>query len=173
MFDPNVLSSGTVAMLGSQAPPALEGWLQKPEIIYPLGLSILLGLLAFILKAPDFASWWRGRHQDTVGTLELEQILVSTPMVIVDLRPPADFNGPKGHLRGSLNLPFEQVGRRIGEVAKDKRQLLVLVDQTDQLSHWAAPVLKAAGYQWVRVLKGGLRCWQANRLPVAVTGKHR
>jgi len=103
----------------------------------------------------------------------LEELAHGSQMVVIDLRPPEDFNGPKGHLRGAHNMPIQMLLRRIGEVAKDKRQLVVLVDGSDAVSHQAAALLQAEGYLWVRVLKGGMRAWRARALPVSVSGSRR
>jgi len=168
MFDPIALSSARVsALLQEGVPTTVEGWLRQPEFRYPLALGVLLLIVVIIMRVPDLTSWWRGRNKETIGADELEQIIRVTEMVIVDLRSPAKYNGPKGHLRGAINVSLDQLVKRVGESAKDKRNLVVLVDQTDQFSHKAAPLLKAAGYPWVRVLKGGMRVWTSKLLPVA------
>lgn len=154
------------ALLLDPTPTALKDWSRRPEFQYPLAFGLLLLLVLLCLKFPDLASWWRGRRREVLGPVELEQIMSNTPMAIVDLRPPEEYYGPVGHLRGSFNIPAQMLRRRIGEVAKDKRHLVVLVDGTDKRSHLAAPILAAEGYQWVRVLRGGVRAWRALDLPL-------
>jgi len=158
------------AALQNPVAPPVTVWLQKPEVLYPLAFSFLLLLIIAIVRLPDFLSWRRARHKEVLSPMALEQIMLGTPPVIVDLRPPAEFNGPKGHLRGSHNIPYGLLTRRIGEVAKDKRGLVVLVDSSDIVSHRAAPALHEAGYVWVRVLQGGMRAWRGQRLPVSTSG---
>ena len=165
------LPCGGFGLVADPVPTNANDWLRRPEFLAPLAFGLLIGLVVLIVRAGAIASWWRARGAETLGPLEMEQVTMGTPMVIIDLRPPDAFNGPKGHLRGALNIPLEQLPRRIGEVARDKRQLVVLVDGSDQLSHRAAPVLKAAGYLWVRVLRGGMRGWRSHLLPVAVSGR--
>lgn len=159
------------ALLMDPTPVTIKDWTDRPEFLAPLAFGVLLLLVLIVLKLPDFASWWRARHKEVLGPVQLDQILVGTPMTIIDLRPPEEFQGAKGHLRGSVNIPIQMLTRRIGEVAKDKRQLVVLVDGTDKRSHLAAPILAAEGYLWVRVLRGGVRAWRAQNLPVNLPGQ--
>lgn len=158
-------------LLLDPTPIAFKDWLSRPEFQYPLAFGALVLLVVLLMKAPDLSSWWRARHKEVLGPVELDQIMVGTPMVIIDLRPPEEFNGPKGHIRGSINIPAAMLTRRLPEVAKDKRHLVVLVDATDQRSHLVAPVLAAQGYPWVRVLRGGVRAWRALDLPVNIPGQ--
>lgn len=172
MLDPRISGLGWVVGLVRDPPPqAFSGWFVRPEFQYPLafGCLILLGLLVY--RMPDILAWRRGLHREIVLPIELEMQIIGTPMVIVDLRPPAEFNGPRGHLRGAVNVPMDLLPRRIGQLAPDKRHLVILVDANDVLSHRAAVAFKAAGYTWVRVLRGGMRAWRAKGLPVAVTGR--
>ena len=158
------------ALLLDPTPLTLPDWFRRPEFQVPLGFGVLLLLVLFFLKFPDLMSWWRSRHKEVLDPVQLDQIMMGTPMAIIDLRPPEEFNGPKGHLKGSINIPVQMLTRRIGEVAKDKRHLVVLVDGSDKRSHLAAPLLKAEGYLWVRVLQGGVRAWRAKDLPVNIAG---
>jgi len=172
MFHPYAhLPVGTAALFQGPVPTSFDGWMRMPEFQYPLGLACLIILGLLIYRSPDIAAWWRGRHKEILRPIDLEQIIMGTPLVILDLRPPEEFNGPKGHIRGAINLPVDLLSRRLHEVAKDKRHLVVLVDRKDILSHKVAERLKADGYLWVRVLRGGMRAWRAQALPVAVSGQ--
>lgn len=172
MFIPQALPlEWTPAFLSAPVPQTPHDWMGRPEFQIPFAFGILILLVVIGLKLPGLASWWRGRHKDVLGPIELDQIMVGTPMVIIDLRPPEEFNGPKGHLKGSYNVPVQMLTRRLAELAKDKRNLVVLVDGTDKYSHLAAPILQASGYPWVRVLKGGIRAWQGENLPLTVSGR--
>lgn len=153
-------------------PVSFRGWLDRPELRYPLAAGLLLLLVTLVIKLPDITAWHRARHKQVLRPVDLEELMPGTRMVILDLRPTAAFAGPKGHLRGAHNVQPAELTRRLAEVAKEPNALVVLVDQTDRLSHRLAPVVEAAGYSWVRVLRGGMRAWLAKDLPVAVTGRH-
>ena len=154
-------------------PATYAEWARRPEFQVPLAFGLALLLVLFLVKLPDLASWYRGRNKEVLDPVAMEELAHGPQVVIIDLRPPELFNGPKGHLPGAFNMPIQMLTRRIGEVAKDKRQLVVLVDASDAVSHRAAPLLKAEGYIWVRVLKGGMRAWRARDLPLAFSGSKR
>lgn len=161
-------------LLASQPPPhGFAGWLAQPAVHYPLGAGIFFLLLLAVLRWPDFTSWMRGRHRPTLRPVEFDPVLLGASPVVIDLRPPEAFNGPRGHLRGARNIPFTLLPGALQALEADRRGLVVLVDGNDRLSHHAAPILEAAGFQWVRVLRGGMRAWRKANLPVAVTGHHR
>lgn len=175
MFD-HLFSRGPAGplLLAAQPPPqGVKGWLAQPAAYIPLGAGVFLLLLLAVLRWPEFRSWLRGRHRQTLRPVEFDPVLLGAKAIVIDLRPPAAFNGPRGHVRGARNIPFDQLAKAVPALEGDPRGLVVLVDDTDKLSHHAAPILEAAGFQWVRVLRGGMRAWRRSNLPVAVTGHHR
>ncbi|WP_306599510.1 rhodanese-like domain-containing protein [Geothrix sp. 21YS21S-2] len=169
MFDPQALLPALKPALLA-GPGAAGDWLSRPEAIYPLAGAFLALLVVVVLKWSDFTSWKRARHKEVFRPIDLEQVLHGQPPVVVDLRRPDDFNGPRGHIRGAYNLPVNHLVWGLADIAKDKRQLVVLVDYDDRVSHVAAADLQANGYSWVRVLRGGMRAWLKANLPVSVSG---
>ena len=174
MFAHNaLLFARTIAVAPETVPLTYRDWISRPEVQYPFFISIGLLVLILLVRLPDLLAALRARHKEVLGPVDLDAIMNTTKMTIVDLRLPEDFNGPKGHLKGSFNFPIQMLTRRLPEVAEDKRQLVVLVDGSDAVSHQAAALLQAEGYLWVRVLKGGMRAWRARALPVSVSGSRR
>ena len=172
MFD-SFLGATTLSAWGflEPMPETARDWLRQPIVKYPLvfcGL-VLIGLVLWSL--PDFFSWRRARNRQTLRPADLDPLLHGIPPVIIDLRTPREFNGPKGHIPGAVNLPWAELGHRVHEVAKDKRLLVVLVDGSDKLSHHAAGMMAKDGYAWVRVLQGGMRAWRRSLLPLNIGSK--
>ena len=90
-----------------------------------------------------------------------------TPPVIVDLRPPEEFSGKLGHIRGAINIPFKDLKARIDELrGSTGNRPIVLVDRDDRLAHAVAPIFRYEGFGWFYVLKGGMKAWNARKLPV-------
>jgi rhodanese-related sulfurtransferase len=146
-------------------------WLQRPECYGPLAFGGALLLVLAILRWPALLSWWRARSQATLSPVEVEELLVGNPITIIDLRPAQVFAGPRGHIRGAINLAPAQLPQALAALVRDPRQLIVLVDASDKLSHAVMPAVQKAGYPWVRVLRGGMRAWEAERLPVGYIGR--
>ncbi len=70
------------------------------------------------------------------------QELVANGAQIIDVRSPGEYKG--GHIKGSLNIPVDQVRNRLGEIKKDKPVITVCASGMRSAS--AQSTLKAAGY---------------------------
>ncbi|MGE0224523.1 MAG: rhodanese-like domain-containing protein [Acetobacteraceae bacterium] len=86
--------------------------------------------------------------------------------LIVDVRNPAEFTGPLGHIQGAANVPLDQFAARTAEVTGPARPV-VLVCHTDRRSSAAAHHLRSLGCTEVLVLRGGMVAWQE----AGLTGK--
>lgn len=69
--------------------------------------------------------------------------LVEAGARLVDVRTPQEFAA--GHVPGSLNIPYEQIGARAGELG-DRTQPVVLYCRTGRRSGIAAAALKELGF---------------------------
>ncbi len=89
--------------------------------------------------------------------------------VFLDARPRRDYL--RGHIRGALSLPWQEVDDRIADVAErltDDRVIITYCDgQQCTLSHHLARYLKDMGFSRVRVLPNGWTRWRQSGLPVA------
>lgn len=146
----------------------LDPWMNRPEFLIPIGFGILLLLVVFYLKARDWPSRWRARGKSTLDTTQLEELVIGSPPQIVDLRSEQEFRGVRGHIRNAVNIPFSQLQQRLGELNTKNPRPIVLVDESDVLSHLAFPMLAARGYTWLYVLRGGMKAWRRAKLPTYV-----
>lgn len=71
------------------------------------------------------------------------QALVEAGARLVDVRTPQEFVA--GHVPGSLNIPFDQIGARAGELG-DRTQPVVLYCRTGRRSGVAAATLRELGF---------------------------
>lgn len=140
-----------------------------PPWAIPAGLSAILILAVFYLKLRTIPSAIRARHKSTLDPIQLEELMIGTPPQIVDLRPKEEYEGKKGHIRGALNIPYTEFRKRIDELDTSHPRPIVLVDETDKLSHEVMPLLEKQGHRWLYVLKGGFRAWRASKYPVYFT----
>lgn len=145
----------------------LEAWRRHPEGAYALAFGAAMLLVVLFLRLRDFPA--RRRAKKLGGALDctqLEELMLGNPPQIVDLREPAAYHGPKGHLRGAMNIPFHELAKRLSELDTSHPRPIVLVDETDRAAYLAADLLKAQGHRWVYVLMGGLKAWRRARLPL-------
>jgi rhodanese-related sulfurtransferase len=123
--------------------------------VYPLALTLLVLLLA----APAFAE----TEAPSITPVELNARRASaTVPVVIDVRTPAEFE--TGHIPGALNIPFDQVAKRISEI--DAPHGVALYCMLGPRARKGEAALLDSGYTSVLHLEGGLSAWQAAGLPV-------
>ena len=144
-----------------------SGWSQWIQA-HPQVPSLIFAALCLLVLAgvgfPRFRSWQRGRHRPVLEPLQLEELLLGTCALVLDLRDPGLFR--KGHIRGAMNLTLDQLATRFQAPDPAAKRALVLADETDELSHRAYDLLRARGFDWLYVLKGGMRAWRAKSRPM-------
>ena len=84
--------------------------------------------------------------------------------VFVDLRDDDEFR--EGHIAGSINIPASKLDDRISELKKYKDKPVVLVCKVGNTAAAAGKTLKAAGFERVARLQGGMQAWRTDNLPV-------
>ena len=149
----------------TQAPTTLAGGMKEglflPGFLFAAVCLVLLSLVAW----PRLASWRRGRGRHVLGPAEVEGLLLGAGALVVDLRNARTF--PTGHIRGCLHVPFEELATRLTAPDTKADRALILVDETDALSHQAYDLLLSRGFTWIYVMKGGMKAWRRGRRPMA------
>ncbi len=82
--------------------------------------------------------------------------------VVIDVRTAGEY--ASGHIPGAVNIPFDQVARRIAEI--DAPHGVALYCMVGPRARKGESALLAAGYENVLHLEGGLAAWLAAGLPV-------
>lgn len=98
-----------------------------------------------------------GGEVDEVGRDELVQRLRKGDAVLVDVRPPEEFDA--GHIEGALSIPHDQIERRLSELPPDLEVIAYCRGPFCAYAHEAVRQLKAAGRE-ARRLKEGWPEWQ-------------
>jgi rhodanese-related sulfurtransferase len=89
----------------------------------------------------------------------------TTSSPCTDVRTPAEY--ATGHIPGAVNIPFDQVAKRIADV--DAPHGVALYCMMGPRARKGESALLAAGYEEVFHVEGGLAAWQAAGLPVEVS----
>jgi rhodanese-related sulfurtransferase len=84
---------------------------------------------------------------------------------VVDVRSADEFAA--GHLRDAKNIPLADLSNRIGELDKSRVKTVIVVCQSGARADKAARQLKAAGFEDIHSLEGGMTAWSAAGLPVS------
>lgn len=87
-------------------------------------------------------------------------------VLILDVREPAEFAGPLGHIPGARPLPLGQLAERAAELPRERP--MVTVCRAGSRSAQAVTLLQQAGVERVANLAGGMLRWRAQRYPVVL-----
>jgi glyoxylase-like metal-dependent hydrolase (beta-lactamase superfamily II)/rhodanese-related sulfurtransferase len=82
---------------------------------------------------------------------------------IVDVREPAEFTGPLGHIEGAKLIPLGELQSRAQELAREVP--IVTVCRAGSRSAQAYNILRQAGFARIANLSGGMLRWRAEGLP--------
>lgn len=145
----------------------MDAWKQHPEGLAALGFGVLMLLVIFAMRLRGLAARRRAKkYGGTLDVTQLEELMLGSPPEIVDLRPAEAYHGEHGHIRGAVNIPFPELKTRMSELKTKHPRAIVLVCDTDEVAHQAAPLLRAAGHDWLYVLQGGMKAWRRAKLPL-------
>ncbi|MGC2414759.1 MAG: MBL fold metallo-hydrolase [Stellaceae bacterium] len=78
---------------------------------------------------------------------------------ILDVREPAEFTGPLGHIAGAVLIPLGELAGRAGELSHERP--IVAVCRAGGRSAQATNILQKAGFTEVANLTGGMLRWRA------------
>jgi len=89
---------------------------------------------------------------------------------VIDVREPAEFDGPLGHIAGARLVPLGTLAA--GLAPFDRERPVVAVCRAGGRSAQATLVLQRAGFTKVANLAGGMLQWHAQGLSVAGAAKN-
>ena len=103
---------------------------------------------ALLFASPAFAS-------GTIDSKAAHALVKDQKAMILDVRTDDEFNAR--HIDGAVNIPVEDLDKRLGELTDKKRPVIVYC-KSGSRSAKAAALLKAAGFTQVHDL-GGIGNW--------------
>ena len=76
--------------------------------------------------------------------------------ILIDVRMPAEYRD--GHIPGVVNIPLAELEKRLGEIPKDKK--VVLICRTGNRSAQGTKFLRGKGFDNVFNSTGGMSTWK-------------
>ena len=107
--------------------------------------------------------------KDSLEPVPADQLLerVRAGLVsVLDVRPPEEYEA--GHLPGAINIPLEELEKRLHELNSDQEIVAYCRGPHCVLAFDAVSILRQKGVK-ARRLEGGLPEWQLEGLPVEIT----
>ncbi len=100
---------------------------------------------------PGFAQ----SSDSTMDVSELKERMKSdTSLIVLDVRTPEELVGPLGHLNGVINIPVQELEKRVGELDNYKNKEIAVICRTGNRSHYATLYLNQRGFKAKNVLGG-------------------
>ncbi len=93
-----------------------------------------------------------------------EAIEKKEDFILLDVRTPREFE--KGKISGSINLPVDNIGERVGTIIPDKAKTVYVYCLSGNRSTIAVSQMVRLGYKKVFDVKNGLLAWRIANLPV-------
>lgn len=122
---------------------------------------LLVGLFFVLLALLIITESRKGGK--SLSTRELTALVNGEQAVVIDVRAKKEFD--TGHIVGALNIPYDKVAARIGELEKHKAKTLIVVDAQGQHAGTVCKELLKAGFTSAK-LSGGIASWRGDNLPV-------
>lgn len=150
--------------IATPEPANLEAWLKAYPHLPGLLFAAFCLVILFLVALPRIRSSRRAKGRKVLDPIQAEELLTGAGALVVDLRSVEAFR--TGHIRGSLHVPFPELKTRFAAPDTKAKRALILMDDTDVLSHQAYDLLLSRGFDWLYVLKGGMRAWKSASRPV-------
>ena len=97
------------------------------------------------------------------------QIVERESGVFLDVRSSAEFN--RGHIVRAINLPAEEIPKRVKEISRYKEKPVITVCQSGMRAKQAVRKLAELGFQKPAALSGGMTAWREAHLPLSAKKK--
>ena len=85
--------------------------------------------------------------------------------VVIDIRPAGEFS--RGHIIDAVNVPAAELKDAQTKLKKHQGKPLLVCCQSGTSSNAAVRQLRAAGFDDVTAIKGGIASWRTENLPLA------
>lgn len=121
--------------------------LLRSAVAILLALPLVAGSCAPATSADEIAA------DDLVARIE-----AGTAPLLLDVRTSEEFAG--GHVPGAVNIPHDQLAKRIGEIESHRADEVVVYCERGGRAARAEGVLADAGFRQVRHLAGDMSAWR-------------
>lgn len=100
------------------------------------------------------------------STVVYEMLRDNPSVRLVDLRRSAEVTATEGRLQGALEIPFEKLPSRVGELGEHDATVIVFGRDPD-VGRKGCQLLSSHGFRYVVFIADGAQGWFRNGLPAA------
>ena len=118
-----------------------------------LRFKIIMPLILFFAMATLAAGIDSTAKNVTVNDFKKE-VKANKSIIILDVRMQGELTGPLGKISGSINIPLQELEKRVGELDKYKNKDIYVISRSGIPSKLAAEILRNHGFTAINVLGG-------------------
>ena len=129
-------------------------------------IMLALALLASVAFIPRLVN----RMRNPVEMMEIselkQQLDNEQELLILDVRTTPDYHGEQGHIKGSMQIPLEQLADQLQRLKGYQDKPVITICRTDKRSTTAAKLLSKMGFNHVKVARMGMTDWIKHQYPI-------
>ncbi len=152
---PGAVAYTYLGYAGREAVAGGEGLIQK-------GL-LALALLSVVAFLPRLVKRLRGAPaaaEGKISSADLKQRLEQhDDITVLDVRPAKDYAGELGHVAGSLNIPIDELPKRLAELESRRELPIAVICRTNRMSGKAVQLLRETGFKQALLVDDGMVGW--------------
>lgn len=116
-----------------------------------------------LLLAMPVLLWATDPHTTLSQADLMDRLHAGQAPILVDVRTPEEYRS--GHVPGAINIPVQELDRRLAELSGYRDSELVLYCETGMRAGHAGRMLQRQGFTQIRSLDGDMRAWRRAGLP--------
>ncbi|BAU49276.1 sulfurtransferase [Sulfurifustis variabilis] len=126
-------------------------------------ILLALALLAVALFLPKLIKRWRQGAATGVAGLKSSELKArldrGEDIAVLDVRPAKDYAGELGHIPGSINIPLDELPKRLPEIEDRRERPLAVICRTNRQSGKAVGMLRDLGFKQALLVEDGMVGW--------------
>jgi len=122
-------------------------------------IKILAALLLTIVSCKTIGIGQKAGYAEIRATIANELLLDNSQVLVLDVRPLDEFNGPLGHVAGALSSPIDSIEMKLPELSPYQNSTILVYGDRGEDGARAARILVAAGFRNVVNIAGGINAW--------------
>lgn len=134
-------------------------------------LYLFSSLLVFMVSRPVRAS-----SPDSLMHVTVQQAKTlldkDTTIVVLDVRTPEEFKSQAGHLPRAINIPVQELDKRLAELVKFRSRKILVYCRSGNRSIRASEILLKKDFKIIH-MDGGILQWNVAFPPSAVAREHK
>ncbi len=122
----------------------------------------IIGFLFTIMFISNLVSAQTLPPENNINVIELKKQMKENPdLIILDVRTPEELSGPLGKIDGVINIPVQELEKRVNELDKYKDKDIAVICRTGHRSVIGTEILLKHGFTKAKNVEGGMTAYRA------------